>query len=120
MNKRQSIPFLLLLLVFLIWLYFKPGAILPKEEKHQLNYIAYNASNSHFDETGSLTYKIFSSKTTGFTDQNIIVFEKPKVLVYIANEKSSEPTVWQLSSDQGILYKQEKLILAKNIFVIFT
>jgi lipopolysaccharide export system protein LptC len=117
MNKRQIVPFLLLLMVFLLWLYLKPEAILPKEPKHQLNYIAYNASNIHFDETGKISYKIFSEKTTGFAEKDITIFENLKLIVYVANEKNSEPTVWQLTSDNGLLYKQNRLVLSKNVWL---
>ena len=117
MNKRQSIPFLLLLIAFLVWFYFKPEAILPKEEKHQLNYIAYNASNIHFDETGTITYKLFSSETTGYTDKDITVFKNPKVIIYVVNGKTNKSTVWQITSDKGILHNQNKLILSRNVWV---
>ena len=117
MNKRQSIPFILLLLVFLLWLYFKPETTLPEQPKHQLSYISYNASNIHFDETGKIAHKIFSDKTTSFSDRDITVFEKPKVIVYIANKGNSEPTVWQISSEDGTLYPQNRLVLSKNVWL---
>ena len=117
MNKRQSTPFILLLLVFLLWLYFKPETKLPEQQKHQLNYIAYNVSNIHFDETGAIGHKIFSDKATSFASENITAFEKPKLIVFITNENNNEPTVWQISSEDGILYKQNKLVLSKNVQV---
>ena len=117
MNKRQSIPFLLLLVVFLLWLYFKPETTLPEQPKHQPSHIAYNASNIHFDEMGKIGHKIFSNKTTSFANKDITVFEKPKVIVYVANEKNSDTTVWQIGSEDGILYQQNKLVLSKNVWV---
>ena len=117
MNKRQSIPFILLLMVFLIWLYFKPATIAPKEQKAPLNYIAYNVSNIHFDETGKITYKIFSSQATGFTDKDQTVFKNPKVILYIENKKNDTPTVWEISSKNGILYNQNKLVLSKDVWL---
>lgn len=117
MNKRKSIPFILLLLVFLLWLYFKPETIQPEQPKHQLNYIAHNVSNIHFDETGSIEHKIFSDKVTSFASENITVFEKPNLIVYVKSENNNEPTVWQMSSEGGTLYKQNKLVLSKNVWV---
>ena len=117
MNKRQSIPFIILLLVFLVWLYFKPETKSPEQPKHQLSYIAYNISNIHFDETGKVAHKIFSDKTTNFADEDITIFENPKVIVYIANKKNSDTTVWQITSEDGILYKQNKLVLSKNVWL---
>jgi len=117
MNKRQSIPFILLFVVFLVWLYFKPAAIEPEEQEPPLNYIAYNVSNIHFNETGNITYKIFSSETTGFTDKDLTIFKNPKVIMYIENKKSETPTVWEISSKNGILYDQNKLVLSTNVWL---
>ncbi len=117
MKKRQSIPFMFLLLVFLLWLYIKPETNLPEQPKHQLNYIAYDVSNIHFDETGAIGYEIFSDKTTSFASKDMTVFEQPKLIVYINNEKSSEPTVWQISSASGTLYQQNKLVLTKDVWL---
>ena len=117
MNKRQSIPFLILLLVFLIWLYFKPETNIPDEPKYPLNYIVYDASNIHFDETGKIEYKLLANKTTGFSEKDISVFEQPKLTVYISNKENKAPTIWEVSSDEGILYQQNKLILSKNVWV---
>ena len=117
MNKRQNIPFILLLLVFLLWLYFKPETISPEQPKHQLSYVAYDASNIHFDETGKIAHKIFSKKTTSFAENDITVFEKPKVIVYIENKESNKATVWQISSDHGTLYQQNKFVLSKNVWI---
>jgi lipopolysaccharide export system protein LptC len=117
MKKRQSIPFFILLLVFLLWLYLKPEADVPNEPKHQLNYIVYDASSTHFNENGNVEYKISATKTTGFSETDIVVFENPKLIVYIDNAKNSEPTVWQLSSEEGILYQKSKFIFSKNVLV---
>lgn len=117
MNKRKIIPFILLLLVFLLWLYIKPETNLPEQPKQQLNYIAYDVSNIHFDETGAIGHEIFSDKATSFASEDMTVFEHPKLIVYIKNEKSSEPTVWQISSENGTLYQQNKLVLTKNVWL---
>lgn len=117
MNKRQSIPFALLLLVFLLWLYFKPETILPEQPKRQLSYIAYNARNIHFDETGKIAYKIFSVKATNLAEKEMTFFEKPKLIVYIEDKENNSTTVWQISSEKGILYQQNRLVLANNVWL---
>lgn len=117
MNKRQSIPFILLLLALLLWLYFKPEKILPVQPKHQPNYIAYKASNIHFDKSGKIGHKIFSDKTTSFASKDMTVFENPKLIVYIANKENSAPTVWQVTSKDGILYRQNELVLSTDVWV---
>ena len=116
MTKRQITPFLLLLFTFLIWLYFKPETITVVEKKHQLNYIAYSARNTHFDKEGAISYKIFSDKTTGLTEGEITNFEAPKVVVNVKN-KNNTTSVWELTSKRGYLYKQNKLILLGDVQV---
>ncbi|WP_435234915.1 LPS export ABC transporter periplasmic protein LptC [Psychromonas sp. PT13] len=117
MNKRQSIPFIVLLLAFLLWLYFKPQSNVIEAPKYQLNYIINGASNTHFDETGNMEYKISAIKTTGLSDDDITIFEHPKLTVYINDEKKDNLSVWQISSEKGILSKQSKLLLSDNVLV---
>lgn len=117
MTIRKTIPFILLLLTFLLWLYFKPEITLPKQDKHQPTNIAFNASNIHTDETGNISYKLFSDKTTNFAESNKTIFENPKVIVYVANEKNNETTVWQINSKDGILYQQNKLVLTNDVWL---
>lgn len=117
MNKRQSIPFILLLLAFLLWLFFKPETKLPVSPKQQLNYIAYNVSSIHFDEEGKIAHKLFADKATSFAEKDITLFENPKVIVYIENKETNGTTIWQINSKDGILYQQKKLILSKDVRV---
>lgn len=117
MNKRQIIPFALLLCAFLLWLYFDPETEPLREPLHQPNYIAYNLHNIHYDADGKVTHKIFADKTTSFVEKEITHFENPKLIVYSVDEKNSKTTVWQISSLQGTLYKQNKLVLNKNVSI---
>lgn len=117
MRKRQSIPFVILLVFFLLWLYLRPEEDVEQKTKLPLNYIIYDASSTHFNESGKLEYEVFSSKTTGFSEQDLSVFEKIKLILYIENKEKKESTVWQVTSDEGILYKQNKLILSKNVVI---
>ncbi|MFT6987312.1 MAG: lipopolysaccharide export system protein LptC [Psychromonas sp.] len=117
MNKRQSIPFVLLLCAFLLWLFFKPETNVPISPKQQFNYIAYNVSSIHFDESGKIAHKLFADKATSFAENDITVFEHPKVMFYIEDKETNEISVWQISSEHGILYEQKKLILSKEVWV---
>ncbi|MCG6199728.1 LPS export ABC transporter periplasmic protein LptC [Psychromonas antarctica] len=117
MNKRQTIPFILLLCAFLLWLYFKPAVVLPELEKQQPNYIAYNVSSTHFDEMGAIGHELFADKTTHFTEKGITLFENPKVIIYIEDRQTKRSTTWQISSKEGILYEQNRLILANEVQV---
>ena len=85
MNKRQSIPFLILLCVFLLWLYLKPEKNVAELLEHHPNFIAYKVSNTHFDQMGEVSHEIFSDKATSFSEKDITVFEKPRLVVYTQN-----------------------------------
>lgn len=117
MNKRQSIPFILLLCAFLLWLFFKPETNLPVLPKQQLNYTAHKVSSTHFDESGKIAHKLYADKATRFAEKDITVFENPQVIFYIENKETKGTTIWQITSESGLLYEQKKLILAKEVWV---
>lgn len=117
MNKRQSIPFVLLLAAFLTWLFFKQEAILPSLPVHHPSYIATDINNTHFNKTGFLDHEIFAEKATNFNEDELTNFEKPKVIVYIHNDQTDTTTVWQMTSQKGALYQQKKLVLSQNVLV---
>ncbi|WP_022939960.1 LPS export ABC transporter periplasmic protein LptC [Psychromonas hadalis] len=117
MNKRQAIPYITLLIVFLIWLYLKPQENLPSLPEHHPSYIAYNLDNIHFDETGEIAHKIFASKTTNFSDKETTIFEDPKVIIYIKNEQDNSITTWQVTSKNGFLSGNNKLVLSDDVWV---
>lgn len=117
MNKRQALPYGLLLMVFLIWLYLKPQQELIALPVHHPSYIAYNLTNDRFDETGAITHKIFATKATNYSNKEITVFENPKVIIYIKNKKDNSITTWQVSSKNGILSGDNQLILSNDVWV---
>ncbi|ABM04593.1 hypothetical protein DUF1239 [Psychromonas ingrahamii 37] len=117
MNKRQSIPFVLLLAALLIWLFFKQEAVLPSLSVHHPSYIATDINSTHFNKTGFLDYKIFADKATNFNEDELTNFKKPKVIVYTHNDQTDTTTIWQITSAVGALYQQDKLVLSKNVLV---
>lgn len=117
MNKRQLIPFILLLAAFLLWSYLKPAAVAPTQPKHQPRHIGYNVSSTHFDKVGNISYKVFADKSTTFTGKDITVFEKPRALLYLEKDDGSGTTVWQINSESGILYSQDKLQLSNAVLL---
>lgn len=117
MNKRQSVPFVLLLAAFLIWLFFKQETVLPSLPVHHPSYIATDINSTHFNKTGFLDHKIFADKATNFNENELTNFENPKVIVYTRNEQTDTITIWQMTSEAGALYQQKKLVLSKNVLV---
>lgn len=99
MSIRQALPYALLLVVFLIWLYLKPQQQLEVLPEHHPSYIAYNISSDHFDETGMITHQVHASKATSYSDKEITIFENPKVLMYVQNEQENSITTWQVTSE---------------------
>ncbi|MCP5076608.1 MAG: LPS export ABC transporter periplasmic protein LptC [Psychromonas sp.] len=117
MKKRQSIPFALLLAAFLLWLYFRPDTTLPQLPEHHPSYIAHQVDSTHYDQTGFLDRRIFADRATNYHSSDSTVFINPKVILYIKNEPGEKDTVWQLTANNGVLYKQEKLLLTDNVLV---
>ena len=117
MNKRQSIPFVLLLATFLIWLFFKQETVLPSLAVHHPSYIATDVNSTHFDKTGFLDHKLFADKATNFNEDELTNFKKPKLIVYTYDEQKDTTTIWQMTSEDGALYQQNKLVLSKNVLV---
>ena len=117
MTKRKAIPYALLFMVFLIWLYLKPQDKLPALAEHHPSYIAHNLDNTHFDETGKITHKIFATKATNYSNKEITLFENPKVIIYIQNSEDNSITTWQISSEKGTLSGDNKLLLSDDVWV---
>ena len=117
MNKRQSIPFFLLLATFLIWFFFKQEAVLPSLPIHHPSYIATGINSTHFNKTGFLDYKIFADKATNFNEDELTNFQKPEVIIYTYDDQTDTTTTWQITSELGALYRQNKLVLSKNVLV---
>lgn len=117
MKKRQSVPFIILLAAFLSWLYFKPQKELAESPKHQPNYVAYKINNTHFDLHGRVSHKIFSDKTISFTESDKTIFENPRMVIYSENEQQADSSIWQITSKEGTLYEQNKMILSGDVWV---
>ena len=117
MSRRQAIPYIILLMVFLIWLYLKPQKEVTTLPEHHPSYIAYNLSNNHFDETGAIAHQVFASKTTSYSDKEITLFENPKILIYIKNSQDNSITTWQVTSENGTLTGDNKLVLSQDVWV---
>jgi lipopolysaccharide export system protein LptC len=117
MSKRQTIPYILLLVAFLAWLYLKPEQTLTSLPEHHPSYIAYGLSNDNFDENGELAHRIFSTKATSYSDKDITIFENPKVLIYIKNKENASITTWQVTSERGTLSDDNVVILYDDVWV---
>ncbi|MDA7747010.1 LPS export ABC transporter periplasmic protein LptC [Psychromonas sp.] len=117
MNKRQSIPFLALLIGFLLWLYVKPENQVPALPDHHPSYIANEVLSNHYDEFGFNDYRISAKKVTNYPEDDLTLFEQPKILIYIKDETTKTISIWQLTSETGTLKEQKKLLLAGNVLI---
>ncbi|MGB5444842.1 MAG: LPS export ABC transporter periplasmic protein LptC [Psychromonas sp.] len=117
MNKRNSIPFFLLLAAFVIWSFYKEEVIAPSLPIHHPSYIATDINSIHFDTTGFLDHKISADKATNFNEDEQTNFIKPKLIVYIQNEQPETTTIWQITSEEAVLHQQNRLVLSKNVLV---
>lgn len=117
MNKRQSLPFIALLISFVFWTYLQPESKLSEHINFQPNYVANNVISDHYDHLGFNDYRILSDKMTSFAEADVSTFEQPKIIIYKKNNSSDEITIWQLSSQKGTLEAQNKLDLFGNVLV---
>lgn len=117
MNKRQLIPFAALLAAFVIWVYIIPKVQVPSFTEHHPTYIANDIQSNHYDISGFNDYQIFSEKMTSYPDDDITLFELPKVIIYIKDKKTSEVTIWQLTSASGTLENKNKLLLSDDVLI---
>jgi lipopolysaccharide export system protein LptC len=115
MSKRQAIPYAMLLISFLIWLYLKPQKELKTLPEHHPSYIAYNINNDHFNERGEVTHKIYATKAINYSNKEITFFENPNLIIYIKSNNAI--TTWEISSKKGILSGDNKLILSEDVWV---
>lgn len=117
MSKRQVIPYSLLLIAFLIWLYLKPQQQPNTIVEHLPSYIAYNIENIHYDENGNISHKIYSSKATNYSNKEITIFENPKITLYTKNEQDNSISTWQVTSKNGLFFGDNQLVLSNDVWV---
>jgi len=117
MNKRKSIPFIALLLAFIVWIYVKPDAEFPSLPDHHPSYIADDVQSNHYDEFGFNDYRVFAEKMTNYPENDITLFEYPKVIFYTKNKDSDVVTTWQLTSKEGTLTEKYSLLLTGDVLI---
>jgi len=117
MNKRQLIPFVALLAAFVIWVYIMPKMHTPSFTEHRPTYIANEIQSNHYDATGFNDYKIFAQKMTSYPEDDITLFEGPKVIVQTKDKQTGELTLWQLTSATGTLENKNTLLLSENVLI---
>ena len=117
MNKRQYILFIALTAAFILWVYVKPEIKVPATPEHTPSYIADDVISNHYDLNGFNDYRLIADKMTNFAEDDSTLFENPKVLIYSENKETKVKTIWQLTSKQGILYQQQKLLLSGDVLV---
>ena len=117
MNKRQIIPFIALLASFLLWLYLKPEVERPTLPEHHPSYIADDVLSNHYDQSGFNDYRFIANKMTNYPEDEITLFEYPKVVIYQKDKKTEDVTIWQLTSQTGTLHKKNKLLLSGDVLI---
>jgi len=117
MNKRQSIPFIALLIAFVLWTYLKTDVESPALPEHHPSYIADDVQSNHYDQLGFNDYRVFADKATNYPEKNITLFEKPKVVFYNKDEQTGVITIWQLTSLQGTLQEKNNLLLSGDVLI---
>jgi len=117
MKKRQIIPFIALLTTFVLWIYIIPKVQTPSFIEHHPSYIADNVLSNHYDDSGFNDYRIVADKMTSYPDDDITLFESPRVIIYVKEAETDIVTVWQLSSTKGTLQNKSILLLSDDVMI---
>lgn len=117
MNKRQSIPFIALIVAFVFWVYIKPETEAPSLPEHHPSYIADDVTSQHYDPLGFNDYRVFADKMTNYSEDESTHFESPKVVVYNKNIQTGVVSTWQLTSLKGTLTDKYKLVLSGKVLI---
>ena len=117
MEKRKQIPFVVVFIALLLWVYFKPEKELATTPAFQPSYIGYNVQNDHFDEFGRMSYQVFADKASNYAEQDKTEFEQPVILIFNLDEKTKKISQWQITSEEGVLLGSNKLTLTGNVVI---
>ncbi|TEW51406.1 LPS export ABC transporter periplasmic protein LptC [Psychromonas algicola] len=117
MNKRQIIPFVALLAAFVIWVYIIPKVQVPNFTEHHPTYIANEVLSNHYDASGFNDYQIFADKMISYPEDDITLFELPRVVVHTKDKETGNVTIWQLTSTKGTLENKNKLLLSEGVII---
>lgn len=117
MNKRQAIPFVLLFITFLIWLYLKPELLNTAEEETRPTFIAHKIENNHFNEDGFLDIKFAATQMIDIEKNKHIKFNDPKIDIFIKDKATDKISLWRITSLDGKLFDSNKLILTNDVLI---
>lgn len=76
------------------------------------DFVAYQLTRRSFDKDGNLSGQVHAAQMTHFEQLGQIQFEQPAYTLY----EERQPR-WQISSAQGVLYQDNKVILEQNVQV---
>ena len=117
MEKRKQLPFVLVFIALLFWVYLKPEKELPETPAYHPSYIGYNVQNDHFNELGEMSYKVFADKATNYAEQDKTNFVQPRILMFHIDKKTKKISQWQITSEEGVLWGSNKVILKGNVII---
>lgn len=116
MNKlRLLISAIFFTAMGLMWMSLKqntaPAIVVKTEDVQQPNYVARDLIRTVFDGSGRKTQRL-SAKTMTFFDYNERAeFESPLLILESEQNKGR----WRISSNNGILYNNQRLLLQENV-----
>lgn len=91
-----------------------PPVIAEKKDTSKPDFVAVNLTRTIYDAEGNKTHRLSAQKMTYYKSQDKAEFESP-LLVLQSNENKAR---WRISSDSGILYNNQQLILEQNVNAI--
>jgi lipopolysaccharide export system protein LptC len=92
--------------------YADESAARPVERELVPDFVAYDLTRRSFDKAGDLSGQVKAAQMAHFEQLGQVQFEQPAYTLY-----EDRLPRWQISSAQGVLYQDNKVILEQNVQV---
>ena len=88
-----------------------PVQAAPAPSSTKPDYIAVNLTRTVYDTNGQRTQRLTADKMTFYKAQDKAVFKAPLLMLQSSENKGR----WRISSESGILYNNQRLLLEQNV-----
>lgn len=124
MHRRWTLFLTLLAILVSVWSYQltkdqgMQSILLAEKTQGQAlpTYVGINMITEMFDENGQIQYEITAKKVSHFDQTGMTYFQMPIFLLFNDRQKKVEKA-WQVSANDGILYKKDTLELKENVLI---
>ena len=91
-----------------------PEQVAAPVQSSKPDFVAVNLTRTVYDQNGNKTQRLSAQKMTYYKRQDRAEFESPLLVLQSSENKAR----WRISSDSGILYNNQRLLLEQNVNAI--